>query len=62
MDEVSIIINGVRYDAVETKTEFTCEECELRDLCQQVQYTCLCHIFDITVNQGFKKSDKKFEK
>ena len=62
MNEVSIIINGVRYDAVDAKTEFTCEECDLRDLCGILQYTCLCHVFDITKNQCFKKSDKKFEK
>ena len=61
MNEVSIIINGVRYDAVDAKTEFTCEECDLRDLCGTLQYTCLCHVFDITKNQCFKKSDKKFE-
>ena len=48
--------------AVDAKTEFICEECDLRDLCQQVQYTCLCHIFDIEKNKCFKKSDKKFEK
>lgn len=39
MNEVSIIINGVRYDAVDANTEFTCEECDLRDLCEKVQYT-----------------------
>jgi hypothetical protein len=61
-NEVSITINGVRYDAVEANTEFACEECDLRDLCEKVQYTCLCHIFDITENQCFKKYDKKFEK
>jgi hypothetical protein len=62
MNEVSIIINGVRYDAMDAKTEFTCEECDLLHLCEKVQYTCLCHIFDITEKQCFKKSDKKFEK
>lgn len=58
MNEVSIIINGVGYDAVEANTEFICEECDLRDLCEKVQCACLCHIFDISENQGFKKSDK----
>lgn len=62
MNEVSIIINGVRYDAVETKTELACEECDLLDLCEKAQYTCLCHICDIKENQCFKKSDKRFEK
>jgi hypothetical protein len=62
MNEVSIITNGVRYDTVKPKTEFTCEECELRHLCEKERYMCLCHIFDMTGNQCFKKSDKKFEK
>lgn len=62
MNEVSIIINGVRYDAVEANTEFACEECDLRDLCEKIQYTCLCYIFDITEKQCIKKLDKKFEK
>lgn len=58
MNEVSIIINGVRYDVVEANTEFACEECDIRDLCEKVQYTCLCHIFDMTRNQCLKKTDK----
>ena len=62
MNEVSIIINGVRYDEVERKTEFFCEECDLRHLCEKVQYMSLCLILDIEENRYFKKSDKKFEK
>lgn len=27
----AIIVDGVRYDKVRAKTEFVCEECELRD-------------------------------
>lgn len=61
MNEVSIIINGVRYDAVEAKTEFTCEECDLRHLCEKEQYMCLCVILNIEENKYFKKSDKEFE-
>ena len=59
MNEVSIIINGVRYDAVERDTEeYLCHGCDLhRD----------CKLSDscgdlIGLNQIFKKSDKKFEK
>lgn len=62
MNEVSIIINGVRYDAVEIKTEFFCEECDLRHLCEKTQYMSLCLILDIEENKHFKKSDKKFER
>ena len=62
MNEVSIIINGVRYDAVETKTEFACEECDLRKICEQAPYCTICLVFDIGENKCFKKSDKKFEK
>lgn len=29
----AIIVDGVRYDKV--KTEFVCEECDLRDLCDE---------------------------
>lgn len=62
MNEVSIVINGVRYDAVDAKTEFTCDECDLRHLCEKTQYMSLCLILDIEENKCFKKSDKNFEK
>ena len=61
MNEVSIIINGVRYDAVEIKTKFSCEECDLLYLCEKEQYMCLCVILDVEENKHFKKPDKKFE-
>lgn len=61
MDEVRIIINGVRYDVVDAKTEFTCDECDLRHLCEKTQYMSLCLILDIEENRHFKKSDKIFE-
>lgn len=56
MDEVSIIINGVRYDAVDIgENDPTCKECELPiTICRS------CGKF-INCNQVFKKSDKKFE-
>ena len=53
MNEVSIIINGVRYDAVESEKPHSCMGCEI-----QITEACgLC-----TLNTIFKKSDKKFEK
>ena len=30
----AIIVDGVRYDKVKAKTEFVCEECELREVCE----------------------------
>lgn len=30
----AIIVDGVRYDKVKAKTEFVCEECELREVCK----------------------------
>ena len=58
MNEVSIIINGVRYDSVETGTKehlcYGCDlykDCELSDCCGDL----------IGLNQVFKKSDKTFE-
>ena len=62
MNEVSIIINGVRYDAVDAKTEFACEECNLLHLCEKTPFVCLCPILNIEENKCFKKSDKKCEK
>lgn len=57
MNEVSIIINGVRYDAVEAgHCDITakCRGCKLF-----LQTYCIALI---GVNRVFKKSDKKFEK
>lgn len=31
----AIIVDGVRYDRVQAKTEFVCEECELREVCEE---------------------------
>lgn len=58
MNEVSIIINGARYDAVKTDMEDWCcgcdlyEDCKLADSCEDL----------IGLNLIFKKSDKKFER
>lgn len=53
MNEVSIIINGVRYDAVESERLYACMGCEI-----PIDEVCgLCKGKII-----FKKSDKKFEK
>ena len=31
----AIIVDGVRYDKVKAKTAFVCEECELREVCEE---------------------------
>lgn len=56
MNEVSLIINGVRYDAVEAGS------CDIYAKCSD------CKLFLMTscialigVNRVFKKSDKKFD-
>jgi hypothetical protein len=57
MNEVSIIINGVRYDAVEAEPhDFICKECELPMglLCDDCQ--------NILAHKVFKKSTKSFER
>ncbi len=57
-NQVSIIINGVRYDAVETDTKkFICHSCDLHRGCKFA----FCGDL-LEPNQVFKKSNKKFEK
>lgn len=58
MDEVSIIINGIRYDAVERESqESLCYDCDLYKNCKLAD-TCGDLI---GLNKIFKKSEKKFE-
>lgn len=56
MNEVSIIINGVRYDAV---VWLQCSECAFDKNCD-CHCANLCHLLDVP-NCGFKISDKKFD-
>ena len=65
MNEVSIIINGVRYDAVDDKPySYSCN-CDLYDQINGCQ-NCLIGTHAcarlIGVGRIFKKSNKKFEK
>ena len=57
MNEVSIIINGVRYDAVEIeKTYHICDRCDLPiTICEGCGNL-------LNNNQVFKKSTKSFER
>ena len=58
IDEVSIIINGIRYDAVERESqESLCYDCDLYKNCKLAD-TCGDLI---GLNKIFKKSEKKFE-
>ena len=63
MSEVSIIINGVRYDAVTPKyADDACNECDLNDFCSKAEmhsYTCPALI---GIYRCFKKSTKSFER
>ena len=62
MNEVSIIINGVRYDAVRVEGYVTiCEECDLCEECTGDNLFGVCSYY-LNNEQVFKKSDKKFEK
>jgi hypothetical protein len=48
--DVSIIINGVKYDLVEN---IDCMDCDLQEVCKEAT-DCLCFISN-TGNAGFKK-------
>lgn len=62
MNEVSIIINGVRYDAVSALPNLTypiCSQCHFNKVCE-IEYQNLsefCNEF-LEPEQIFKKSDK----
>lgn len=59
MNEVSIIINGVRYDAEPRNSVIAvCRHCEMKSICSDMGNLCDVLGYDII----FKKSDKKFEK
>ena len=66
MNEVSIIINGVRYDAVETDCSFNsiCKSCDLTTFCDEIPgFLSLCDVFDIKEdNRHFKIYTKSFKR
>lgn len=61
MNQVSIIINGVRYDAV-MQDDFLsgCQDCAFFESC--IVYNTCCNFLGDMEGMIFKKSDKKFEK
>lgn len=61
MNEVSIIINGVRYDTVDIgDVSDICKGCDLDEDCKD--YNAICNVFDVGETVVFKKSNKSFEK
>jgi hypothetical protein len=59
MKEISIIIDGVRYDAVEAEFE-TCKHCDLKYECREYVLSDICCVEDH--NFIYKLSQKKFER
>lgn len=57
-NQVSIIINGVRYDAVDGKG---CTNCDLLEYCSSELYPCNMFVDKMSLFKIFKKSDKMFE-
>ena len=57
MNEVSIIINGVRYDAVEEESSRSCMGCEILRGTADCLLSAICREY----NTIFKKSTKSFE-
>jgi hypothetical protein len=60
-NQVSIIINGDRYDSVEDDNSYCCG-CDLLDLCKFHCDLKLCENLGVNLGFVFKKSDKPFEK
>lgn len=61
MNEVSIIINGVRYDAVMSDFPFSdCHDCAFFVSCTE-NNSCCNFLGENMQGMIFKKSDKKFE-
>jgi hypothetical protein len=58
MNEVSIIINGVRYDAVDDNEMAlaACQHCDLLDMCKAHCNFNLCEYLGVQLNCVFKKS------
>lgn len=64
MKEVSLIINGVRYDVDTENIGRECDTCHLKhifDSCPKESFNEVC-IELVGMGYNFKKSNKKFEK
>lgn len=60
-NQVSMIINGVRYDSIQVEGKASCDMCDL-DVrwCRDSDFCFFCAA-SLKLSQCFKKSDKKFE-
>lgn len=60
--QVTIIINGTRYDAVDvTKEHSSCDTCDMQNLCDMDVFDAFACVKMIGENRHFKKSAKSFE-
>ena len=54
----AIIVDGVRYDRVQAKTEFVCEECELREVCEEDKdYAVMCGVLISELGECWKRKE-----
>lgn len=54
----AIIVDGVRYDKVKAKTEFVCEECELREVCEEDKgYAVFCGALISELGKCWKRKE-----
>lgn len=63
MDEISIIVNGVRYDASMPKyADNQCDECDLRAFCSKMEFYDFSCSAMIGKHRCFIESTKDFER
>ena len=64
MIEISVIINGVRYDAVDMQNDedAICSNCDLKYWCREYTLVDLCTIDVYHCNIVYKESNKSFER
>ena len=54
----AIIVDGVRYDKVKANTEFVCEECGLREVCEEDKdYTVMCGVLIAELGECWKRKE-----
>lgn len=54
----AIVVNGIRYDNVKAKTEFVCEECELREVCEEDKdYAVMCGVLISELGECWKRKE-----
>ena len=58
----AIIVDGTRYDKVKAKTEFVCEECELREVCEEDKdYAVFCGALISELGECWKRKEELCE-